>query len=153
MNNDTSYTTFQILYARYLKSGMILEDFCKKHQVPYWDFSIWINKWEDRYGKRMVEESTVTHFQGNGRMFPATTIQPTAQRLFPLEFEKNNVPLRVPNEAPPFRVNLELLEPGSILKGAKIVLPSGVTLKIPEISIKGLILMAILYEGNCTRTE
>lgn len=34
-----AHSEAQVLYARYLKSGMTLEDFCKFHQVPYWDFS------------------------------------------------------------------------------------------------------------------
>lgn len=38
-----SHSEAQVLYARYLKSGMTLEKFCKLHQVPYWDFSDWIN--------------------------------------------------------------------------------------------------------------
>lgn len=33
-----SHSEAQVLYARYLKSGMTLEKFCKLHQVPYWDF-------------------------------------------------------------------------------------------------------------------
>ena len=45
-----SHSEAQVLYARYLKSGMTLEKFCKLHQVPYWDFSDWINQWEKLYG-------------------------------------------------------------------------------------------------------
>ena len=37
-----SHSEAQVLYARYLKSGMTLEKFCKLHQVPYWDFSDWL---------------------------------------------------------------------------------------------------------------
>lgn len=47
-----SHSEAQVLYARYLKSGMTLEKFCKLHQVPYWDFSDWINQWEKLYGAR-----------------------------------------------------------------------------------------------------
>lgn len=150
---NISHSEFQIIYVRYLKSGRTLEEFCKKHGVPYWDFSNWINKWESQYGAKFVENSTTTHFQENGKLFPATIIPPVAQKFFPLEFEKSKIPLHLPNEPPPFRVSLELPEPGTILKEAKISLPSGAVIEIPEISIKGLILMAILYEGNCTRLE
>ena len=47
-----------------------------------------------------------------------------------------------------FNVSLELPKPGTIIKGAKIILQSGMTINIPRITIKGLVLMAILYEGN-----
>ncbi len=36
-----SQSEMQVLYARYLKSGMTLEDFCKKQQVTY--IGIWWN--------------------------------------------------------------------------------------------------------------
>lgn len=49
-----SHSEAQVLYARYLKSGMTLEKFCKLHQVPYWDFSDWINQWEN-----YMEQSTL----------------------------------------------------------------------------------------------
>lgn len=146
-----SQSEMQILYARYLKSGITLEEFCKKHQVPYWDLSEWINQWEKLYGARFVENSTVTSYKSQSRLlssFTDASIPPQAQRLFPLEFNENQPPLRLPDNEPAFRVNLELPKPGTIIKGAKLTFPSGMTMDIPQTTIKALILMAILYEGN-----
>ena len=56
-----SQSEMQVLYARYLKSGMTLEDFCKKQQVTYWDMMEWINQWEKLHGEKFVENSTVTY--------------------------------------------------------------------------------------------
>ena len=140
----------QVLYARYLKSGMTLEDFCRKHQIPYWDFSDWINRWEKRYGGKFVENATKVYYKNVNRLTPGKTssYQSNAQSLFPTEFEENNSPKRFPTDTPAFNVSLELPKPGTIIKGAKITLQSGMTINIPRITIKGLVLMAILYEGN-----
>lgn len=148
-----SYSEMQVLYARYLKSGMTLEDFCKKHQVPYWDMSEWINQWEKLHGAKFVEGSTITYHKNPSRLlstFSDSAIPPQAQNLFPLEFEENTPPLRLPTDEPAFRVSLELPKPGSIIKGAKLTFPGGMTIDIPQTTIKALILMAILYEGNNT---
>ena len=78
----------QVLYARYLKSGMTLEDFCRKHQIPYWDFSDWINRWEKRYGGKFVENATKVYYKNVNRLTPGKTssYQSNAQSLFPTEF-------------------------------------------------------------------
>lgn len=138
----------QVLYARYLKSGMTLEDFCKKFQIPYWDMSEWINRWEKLYGARFVENSTTTYYRGQSHLLPSTPITPPAQRLFPLEFSENRPPLKLPSDRPAFRVDLELPKPGTIIKGAKLTFPDGMTIEIPQTTIKALVLIAILYEGN-----
>lgn len=147
-----SHTEMQVLYARYLKSGMTLEEFCKKYQILYWDMSEWINQWEKLHGARFVENSTTTYYKSQSRLLSAisvpASIPPPAQKLFPLEFSENQPPLRTPADEPPFRVNLELPKPGTIIKGAKLTFPNGMTMEIPQTTIKGLILMAILYEGN-----
>lgn len=134
-----------------------MEDFCKKHQVPYWDLSEWINKWEKAHGARMVEDSTVTHYRSQSRLLSAlsgsASIPPSAQRLFPLEFAENDPPMRLPAEDPPFRVNLELPKPGTVIKGARLTSPGGMVVEIPQITIKALILMTILYEGNSSGIE
>ena len=65
-----SHSEAQVLYARYLKSGMTLEKFCKLHQVPYWDFSDWINQWEKLYGAKYV------HIPADTRSaFPVISVQ------------------------------------------------------------------------------
>lgn len=64
-----SHSEAQVLYARYLKSGMTLEKFCKLHQVPYWDFSDWINQWEKLYGAKYVENSTQSSISKKGNFF------------------------------------------------------------------------------------
>ncbi len=151
-----SNSEMQVLYARYLKSGMVLEDFCKRHQVSYWDMSEWINQWEKLHGAKLVESSTVTYHKSQSRLlssFSDSAIPPQAQRLFPLEFAENKPPLRLCSDNPAFRVNLELPKPGTIIKGAKLTFPSGMTMDIPQTTIKALILMAILYEGNSSGIE
>lgn len=147
-----SQSETQVLYARYLKSGMTLEDFCKKQQVTYWDMVEWINQWEKLHGEKFVENSTVTYHRSQSRLlapFSGSKITPQAQRLFPLEFEENDVPLRLPEDSPAFRASLELPKPGTIIKEAKLTFPSGMTIDIPQTTIKALILMSIIYEGNC----
>ena len=81
----------QVLYARYLKSGMTLEDFCRKHQIPYWDFSDWINRWEKRYGGKFVENATKVYYKNVNRLTPGKTssYQSNAQSL--LRGTKRNV--------------------------------------------------------------
>lgn len=150
-----SHNECLILYARYMKSKLTLDKFCTYHQIPYWDFSEWVNQWEKLHGAKYVEESTVTHFKNLNRIYASSesSIPPVAQKIFPLEFMENNPPLRIPGDPPSFNVNLELPESGTIIKGAIITLPSGAILEVPEITIKGLILMVILYEGNCIRTD
>lgn len=64
-----SHSEAQVLYARYLKSGMTLEKFCKLHQVPYWDFSDWINQWEKLYGAKYVENSRQSSISKKGNFF------------------------------------------------------------------------------------
>ena len=64
-----SHSEAQVLYARYLKSGMTLEKFCKLHQVPYWDFSDWINQWEKLYGAKYVENSTTIQYKQERKLF------------------------------------------------------------------------------------
>ena len=150
-----SHSEAQVLYARYLKSGMTLEKFCKLHQVPYWDFSDWINQWEKLYGAKYVENSTTIQYKQERKLFSSEnpSFSSNAQKIFPIEFVENNSPLHFPNEHPCFNVDLELPKPGTIIKGAKLTFPSGMTVNIPRITIKGLVLIAIMYEGNCTGIE
>lgn len=146
-----SHNELQVFYARYLKSGMTLEEFCKFHQIPYWDLSEWINQWEKLHGAKFVETSTSTLYKSQFRLlspFSESSIPPPAQGLFPLEFSENKPPIKLPTDDPPFKVNLELPKPGTIIKGAKLTFPSGMTIDIPQTTIKGLVLMAILYEGH-----
>ena len=150
-----SHSEAQVLYARYLKSGMTLEKFCKLHQVPYWNFSDWINQWEKLYGAKYVENSTTIQYKQERKLFSSEnpSFSSNAQKIFPIEFVENNSPLHFLNEHPSFNVDLELPKPGTIIKGAKLTFPSGMTVNIPRITIKGLVLIAIMYEGNCTGIE
>lgn len=106
-----SHSEAQVLYARYLKSGMTLEKFCKLHQVPYWDFSDWINQWEKLYGAKYVENSTTIQYKQERKLFSSEnpSFSSNAQKIFPIEFVENNSPLHFPNEHPSFNVDLELL--------------------------------------------
>ena len=90
-----------------------------------------------------------------GVSFSQTTVTAYSDfsKIFPIEFVENNSPLHFPNEHPSFNVDLELPKPGTIIKGAKLTFPSGMTVNIPRITIKGLVLIAIMYEGNCTGIE
>lgn len=149
------HSEVQVLYARYLKSGMTLEQFCKFHQVPYWDFSDWINQWEKLHGAKYVEDSTKRCYKQGRKLFSSDnpSYGSNAQKLFPMEFVENNSPIRFPSDNPSFNVNLELPKPGTIIKGAKLTFPSGIVLNIPRITIKALVLMAIMYEGNSVGIE
>ena len=159
-----SHSEAQVLYARYLKSGMTLEKFCKLHQVPYWDFSDWINQWEKLYGREEGETTFSLRLKGIIQRAYTQTGKPVVilvdeydapmlDKISPIEFVENNSPLHFPNEHPSFNVDLELPKPGTIIKGAKLTFPSGMTVNIPRITIKGLVLIAIMYEGNCTGIE
>ena len=85
-----SHSEAQVLYARYLKSGMTLEKFCKLHQVPYWDFSDWINQWEKLYGAKYVENSTTIQYKQERKLFSSEnpSFSSNAQKIFPIEFVK-----------------------------------------------------------------
>ena len=87
-----SHSEAQVLYARYLKSGMTLENFCKLHQVPYWDFSDWINQWEKLYGAKYVENSTTIQYKQERKLFSSEnpSFSSNAQKIFPIEFVENN---------------------------------------------------------------
>lgn len=110
---------------------------------------------EKLYGAKYVENSTTIQYKQERKLFSSEnpSFSSNAQKIFPIEFVENNSPLHFPNEHPSFNVDLELPKPGTIIKGAKLTFPSGMTVNIPRITIKGLVLIAIMYEGNCTGIE
>ena len=79
-----SHSEAQVLYARYLKSGMTLEKFRKLHQVPYWNFSDWINQWEKLYGAKYVENSTTIQYKQERKLFSSEnpSFSSNAQKIF-----------------------------------------------------------------------
>lgn len=126
----------QVLYARYLKSGMTLKQFCKFHQVPYSDFCDWINQWEKLHRAKYVKDYTKICYKQERKLYSSDNPShgSNAQKLFPKEFVENNSPIRFPSENSSFNVNLELPKPGTIIKGAKLTFPSGIVLNIPRIT-------------------
>ena len=137
-------------YIRFQQSKMNLVDYCKKRKLPYLEFVEVVNRWNERYGISLVEDC-MNRSERAGKWSEKNKYMPsTAERHFKelvLEpDEKKCRSHRIYPDNPNIYIELNDPKPDTIIRGATVNFPSGVTLSMKESTIKSLILAVVMYE-------
>ena len=140
-----------VWYAKYLHSKQSLPDFCMENSISYLDFSKYINQWENRHGVKMIEEgmtrTELTHYcrELGGDKIPARG--ETFFKELAVEPDDNQFRSRRKfPENPYFMAEMTAPAPGTIVREASIIFPSGIEVSFSGATIKSLILAVVLYE-------
>jgi len=149
-SSDIRNVKYLLHYEKYQESSLSLEDYCRLNSLDYLEFVKFVNKWDDVHGRKAVEGCMDRIDMSRPHTRHADYLPSRAQSLFKelvVKPEKENLRSfkRFPSN-PDLMVSIEHPNPGTIVRAATILFPSGIELHYEDATIKSLILSVVLYE-------